>query len=221
MLLVSIQQPAQPDVILTAVAGNPTVCRLESVNPFSDAWVDGVQPGTLVQPLGGAATSLKDCTATNRPVQVQVVGQGKTFVVSPQIEGLNFVDVALTGILMFIFSVTGSSIFLRAQNRPTACVAYALFYCTSLVFCLLNLRGFNYLWANVLLFFLAMIIRGLSTTFVCLFPYPSSEQAFIQCRLPRRPSPRRRLGRKKRFMLPYLPLGIGLLLVAISVPIFI
>jgi signal transduction histidine kinase len=205
MLLISIQQPALPDVTLTAVAGNTTVCRLVSVNPFSDAWVRGVQPGTLVQPLGEAATSLKDCAATNRPVQVQVVGQGKTFVVSPQIEGLNFVDVVLTGILMVIFSVTGSSIYLRAQDRPTAGVAYALFYCTSLVFCLLNLHGFNYLWANALLFFLAMIIRGLSTTFVCLFPYPSKEL----------------VGRKKISMLPYLPLGIGLVLVALSVPIFI
>src|SRR5436305_1621154 len=70
MLLVSIQQPALPDVTLTAVAGNTTVCRLVSVNPFSDAWVRGVQPGTLVQPLGEAATSLKNCAATNRPVQV-------------------------------------------------------------------------------------------------------------------------------------------------------
>src|SRR5258706_7542029 len=60
MLLVSIQQPAQPDVTLTAVAGNPAVCRLESVNPFSDGWVECVQPSTFVQPVGGAATSLND-----------------------------------------------------------------------------------------------------------------------------------------------------------------
>src|SRR5258706_7909466 len=82
MLLVSIQQPAQPDVILTAVAGNPTVCRLESVNTFSDGWGDGVQTGTLVRPLGGAANSLKDFAATNRPSQIQGGGQGKTFAVS-------------------------------------------------------------------------------------------------------------------------------------------
>src|SRR5258707_10165953 len=52
MLLVSIQQPAQPDVILTAGAGDPTTCRPESANRFSGAWGDAVRPRTLGRPMG-------------------------------------------------------------------------------------------------------------------------------------------------------------------------
>src|SRR5690349_17340854 len=49
--------------------------------------------------------------------------------------------------------------------------AAALFYCTALAPCLFNLRSTNTLWINLLGFLLAMLMRGLSATFACLFPY--------------------------------------------------
>ena len=69
-----------------------------------------------------------------------------------------------------------------------------------MILCLLNLRGANFFWLNLLGFTLAMLVRGLSVTFVCLFPYPL-EKGQVRKRAP---------------IQPYLPLLAGAALAILS-----
>src|SRR5205807_10369029 len=110
--------------------------------------------------------------------------------------------IAIGVILALIFNVTGIAIFLRAQDRPIARVTYALFFWTALSLCLFDLHRTVALWINLLGFILAMMIRGLSATFVCLFPYASEQSNH----------------HRRARLLPYVPLLAGLLLAALSLP---
>ncbi len=200
-VLISMQQPQTPDLSLAPVAGKPGVCQVVAVRPFSEAWVHGVQAGIQVRVSGSGQSS--NCQVATQTIQLQFMGPvDHTVSVSVLAPPVDFGRIATGVILALIFNVTGIAIFLRAQNRPMARITYALFSCTALSFCLFNFHSTNALWINLLGFILAMVIRGLSATFVCLFPY-SSEQSN---------------HRRRARLLPYVPLFAGLFLAVLSLP---
>lgn len=200
-ILFNLGKPATADITLVPVVDHPGVCQIVTARLFSDAWVHGLQTGVqikIVNPL-----SDNTCTVSPLTMAFTIVGLPEHIInvdiVTPP---LDFISIATNLILALIFDVTGIAMFLRAQNRPTARITYALFACTALLLCLLNLRGGDAFWLNLLDFTLAMILRGLSTTFVCLFPY--------QAEKPRTHTYTR--------MLPYLPLLAGIVLALLSLP---
>jgi signal transduction histidine kinase len=65
---------------------------------------------------------------------------------------------------------------------------------------LLNLRGTNYFWLNLIGFTIAMLVRGLSVTFVCLLAYPLQAPGI----------------RQSQPLKPYLPLIAGIILAIFS-----
>jgi signal transduction histidine kinase len=186
---------------LAPVAGHPGVCRVITTRLFSDAWVHGLQAGVQIKIVGPPSDST--CTVSPLTMAFTIVGLPERIinvdVIAPP---LDFMSIATNLILALIFDVTGIAMFLRAQNRPTARVTYALFACTALLLCLLNLRGGDAFWLNLLDFTLAMILRGLSATFVCLFPYQAEQ-------------PREHTYTR---ILPYLPLLAGIVLALLSLP---
>jgi signal transduction histidine kinase len=204
--LSSINQTQTPDVSLAPVAGHTGLCQVVAVQPFSESWVHGIRAGMQVRVSIADSGQPANCIITSQRIQLEAVELPARAisidVLSPPVD---FFKITTNLILALIFSVTGIAIFLRAQNRPTARVAYALFYCTALTLCLFNPRSTNMLWINLLDFLLAMMMRGLSATFVCLFPYTSQTN--------RRRAPAR--------LLPYLPLiaGIVLALLSLSMPL--
>lgn len=201
-VLAHLGTPTTADMTLTPVAGSPGVCQVAALRPFSDPWVRGLQPGVQIRIFGTAANN--PCAITTTQVRLTVVGlpgPGHDISVMVQSTPVDFLDLALVFFLATIFDVTGVAIFLRSQNRRLARVAYALFTCTALIICLLNLRGANYFWLNLLGFATAMLVRGLSVTFVCLFTYP----------------PEARNTRDKRLIKPYIPTIIGAALAAFNI----
>ncbi|HEY1350778.1 MAG TPA: ATP-binding protein [Ktedonobacteraceae bacterium] len=190
---------ASVDVLLSPVEGRPGVCQVVALRPFSVAWVRGVQPGVQVRIVAGPQRGT--CRLPLSVVRLEVVGlPASAFTVDVRSPPVDFFDVAIVLLLAVIFDVTGIAILLRAQHRQTAWVTYALFTGTALILCLLNLRGAGYFWLNLLGFTTAMLVRGLSVTFVCLFHYPFEQKA------PRRFTPVR----------PYIPLLVGVLLALLS-----
>src|SRR5581483_3933174 len=197
--LANLSGPARADVTLAPVAGKPGVCQIVALRPFSDAWIRGAQPGIQVKIMG--ASQNDTCAITTPSVQLEIVGMpANEFKVIVQSPPVDFLDVAIAILLAVIFDVTGIAIFLRAQNRQTAWITYALFTCTAFILCLLNLRGADYFWLNLLGFTTAMLVRGLSVTFVCLFHYPFKEGE----------------ARRSIPLRPYIPLLIGVLLAIFS-----
>lgn len=191
-VLANLNNPASRDITLAAVKGNPGVCQIVAIRPFSDAWVRGVQPGVQVRIAGAPAQS--PCAITASTLSLKIVGlPGQHLSVNVLSPPVDFPNLAIALLLATIFDVTGIAMFLRNQNRPTARTTYALFTCTALTLCLLNLRGANYFWLNLLDFAATMLMRGLSATFVCLFPYP------LEAGKKRRRAP----------VLPYIPLLVG------------
>ncbi len=202
LLLVSLQQPAAGSVTFSAVAGDPTACRIVKFEPFTEAWLKGFQQGSIVHmaqnpsQVLNCATLAGSLSVSPRSVDKGPIGQDNLLHVSPTFPTTDFATVALVSILTLIFNIAGITIFLRAQDRPTARVTYGLFYTTSLLFSVLIAYGYDYLWINLLTFFLTMMIRGLSTTFVCLFPRPIDWQE----------------GRQRARFLPYIPFGLAVLI---------
>ncbi len=200
-VLANMEVPAAADITLAPVAGSPGVCQVIALRPFGDAWMRGIQPGLQVRLAG---TSQGDpCKVTTPAIRLEIVGlpgPGRDFEIVSQSRPVDFLDLATVIFLVIIFDVTGIAIFLRAQHRASARVTYALFTCTALILCLINLRGANYFWLNLLGFTLAMLVRGLSATFACLFAYPlEAAQA-----------------RKRAIIWPYIPLLIGAVLAIFS-----
>lgn len=201
----NLNTPASADMTLAPVAGSPGVCQVVALRPFSEPWMTGAQPGIQIR-LGGASAN-NPCALTSQRVQISVVGLPipmQRFEVMIQPQPVDFLDLALVFVLAIIFNVTGIAIFLRSQNGPLARVAYALFTCTGLVLCLVNLRGASYFWLNLLGFTMATLVRGLSVTLVCLFAYPLSQQSI----------------RRRPPIKPYLPLlvSVGLALFSAFLP---
>ena len=172
-VLANLGTPTSADMTLVPVANNPGVCQIVALRPFSDPWVRGLQPEVQVRVMGAPRSN--PCTLTGQEVRLEILGlpgPGRNLAVHIQAPPVDFLDLALVFFLATIFNVTGIAILLRSQNRPLAYIAYTLFTCTALILCLLNLRGANYFWLNLIGFTIAMLVRGLSVTFVCLFAYP-------------------------------------------------
>lgn len=203
-VLFNLGKPATADITLAPVAGQPGTCQVVTTRLFSDAWVHGLQAGLHIKIVG---------SLPNDPCAISPLTTAFTFMSSPKhtisvdvvAPPLDFMNVATDLILALIFDVTGIAMFLRAQNRPTARVTYALFACTALLLCMLNLHGSDAFWLNLLNFTIAMILRGLSATFVCLFPYQAEKSR----------------TRKYTHILPYVPLLVGIVLALLSLPIAI
>lgn len=203
LLVVSLQHPAPRSVTFTAVPGKPTACRIIQVEPFTDAWLKGIQPGTIVYAEANPFQTLNCSTLTGSlrvsPITTPI-GPENVLHVSPTFPPADSSTIALIIFLTLIFDAAGITIFLRAPDRPTAHVTYGLFYTTSLLFSIFIAYGYDYLWINFLTFFLTMMIRGLSTTFVCLFPRSGGW----------------RDGRQRARFLPYIPFAIALLIILCS-----
>ena len=206
LLVVSLQHPAPRGVIFAAIPDDTTACRLVKAEPFTDAWLKGYQQGTIVHAaqnpsqLLNCATLTGSLRATSKAVDSGPFAQETLINVSPTFPTIDFTTVALISILTIIFDVAGITIFLRALDRPTARVTYGLFYTSSLMFSIFIAYGYDYQWINLLSFFLTMMIRGLSTTFVCLFPRPVDRQA----------------ERRHARLLPYLPFAVAVLIILSS-----
>ncbi|HEY3992374.1 MAG TPA: hypothetical protein VGM01_05775, partial [Ktedonobacteraceae bacterium] len=200
-VLINLGTPATADMILAPAANNPDVCEVVALRPFSDPWVRGLQPEIQVRVMG--APENNPCKMSGQAVRLEILGlpgPTRNLEVHVQPAPVDFLDLALVFFLATIFNVTGIAILLRSQNRPLAYVAYALFTCTALILCLLSLRGANYFWLNLIGFTIAMLVRGLSVTFIYLFIYPLE---MIHAR--RRPP-----------LKPYIPLFAGVMLAIFS-----
>ena len=200
----SYGQPGVPALTLTPLAGHAGVCRVSYIRPFTEAWLVGLQVGESVRVSGPGALA-QTCLAPDVVVQVRAAALEQTLVanaVPSPVDGLN----VLTGVAL-LFSVMGSAILLRAVHRPVARVTYGLFYCTSLLFCLLSIQRMNALWASVLSFVLVMVIPGFSVTFVWLLPSTSS------------PEPGGQAAKHRRPFLRYSPLLAAGGLVVIGMPL--
>ncbi len=204
-------QPGQPDVTLAPVAGNPNVCSISHVTTFTDAWVNGIQPVMLVHIVASPFPDLyasdvirsAHCQNVAFPVFVQVIDQNTLLFLNTSSGPFNTVNQLLALFLTIIFSLTGITIFLRANDRPVALVAYGLFYLASLIFFLLNLQ--TTLWINVLLYILGLVTWGMATTFICLLPYPTSKP----------------VRRSTWSISPYTFLVAGIVLTIVSLPVII
>ncbi|MGI9060104.1 MAG: sensor histidine kinase [Ktedonobacteraceae bacterium] len=210
---ISFGQPEEPTITLAPLVENPGACRVVHVIPFTDAWLSGMQAGEIVQ-VSGANAGTQSCLTANETIHVHAVGPERVFVANAAPLHVDFLGVTLAIMLTIIFNVMGISIFLRALNRPVAHVTYGLFYCASLMFFLLGVQRVNYLWVDVLLFVMAMVVRGLSTTFVCLFPRASST-SYGQGRAGRAGQ----VAQKRAQLLLYSPLIAAIALVLVGVPL--
>lgn len=204
-ILISLRQPAPRSITFVAVPDDSTACRIVTTKPFTDAWLKRIQPGTIVHTEKNSLHPI-DCNTLSGSLRTQTTGQ-QTHLPLPDQESLLYVSstppsidlttIILMSILTITFDVAGIAVFLRAQDRSTAYVTYGLFYTISLMFSLSIVYGYDYFWINTLTFALTMVVRGLSTTFVCLFPRPIDEHS-------ERPPTR---------LLPYVPFGIGVLII--------
>ncbi|GCF07195.1 sensor histidine kinase [Dictyobacter arantiisoli] len=179
ILMITSIHTNHPDVTLVPVPGQPDICRITNVAPFSEAWRNAIHTGTVIYPThpdAGQQPPLADCQL-NRDVDVATTPNGTPFKLHASGPPISTQDILLAGLLALIFELAGIAIFFRAQQRPTARVTYALFYCVSMLSSLFGTMSFNIQWNNLLILNLQIMISGLSTTFVCLFSYPNTTQS--------------------------------------------
>ncbi|HZR40431.1 MAG TPA: ATP-binding protein [Ktedonobacteraceae bacterium] len=100
-----------------------------------------------------------------------------------------------------IFYLVGIIIFLRISTLSTASVAYGVFLCSSLIFCLFNIS--SYRESVIAMSLLAVIAHGLAATFTCQLVFPTGWS----------------IGRLR--ISPYIPLMLSLSLCSISLPILL
>ncbi len=211
LAFVRLHQAGQPDMTLAPVAGKPGFERITSVATFTDAWINGIQPGMLVHIIGPDLSPINHFVLPNNsrseshPIFVQVIEQGTIVHLNTAPQSLNIANLSSAILLAIIFSLTGITIYLRASDRPVARIAYTLFYFTSLIFFLVNVN--NTLWTRLLLYILGLVTWGMATTFVSLLP---------------RPQPGCKKDAKSRMRVsPYTPLIIGIILTVVSVPVIL
>ena len=211
---ISLQRPVQPDITFAPIAGKPGFGRITSVATFTDAWINGVQPGMVIQIIGHDPADInnfgpiENFKPVSRPVIVKVLDQGTIIHLNTAPQSIDIVNLFPTFLLIIIFSLTGITIYLRASERPIARIAYILFYFTSLIFFLININ--NILWARLLLYILGLVTWGMAATFIALLP---------------RPHPNCMKDAKRKIQVsqisPYMPLLIGVLLTLVSVPVIL
>lgn len=204
LLVVTSQQPA---ITLQQVNGEGGVCRVVSIGPLTEGWLKGVQPGAIVRPLTPPfpfpSPSLQNCRIVGDQAVLEVIAAGPHTIFPVHITSTPPVttDLIIAGVLALTFALAGIIIFMRAQDRPTAQVAYGLFYMVSFMSSLAVVPNHTLTWVGTPIFII--LTSGLSTTFVCLFPHPHNYQTN---------SPR-------SSWLPYFPLGIGIFLALLNLPI--
>jgi hypothetical protein len=165
----SFGQPGHPALTLAPIPGQGGLCRVAQIQPFTEAWLFGMQAGDVVR-VSSTGASARVCLAPDVVVQVPTTPLEPTLAANVALPPLEVPQLALEGILALLLNLLGSAILLRAVHRPVARVAYGLFACTSLLFCLLSIQWTNILWSSLLLFILGTLVPGLAATFVCLFP---------------------------------------------------
>lgn len=204
LVILAVKRGGVASVALTHIAGHAAECRVSSVAPFSEAWLYGIKVGDIVQ-VATAKNGASQCPAPNTTIQLHIANQEIRLTANSAPGQDNFFDAALEGLLTMIFTATSISIFLRAANRPVARMTYGLFYCVSLMLCLLAAAGTNFTWVNALLFILLMLVRGLSTTFICLLTHTSSYME----------------KGKRVSILPYAPFISALALIVVPLPLIL
>jgi signal transduction histidine kinase len=214
LALVSLQRPGHPDITFVPIAGKPDAGRITSVAVFTDAWINGVQPGMLIHIIGPdpAAIShfapIENFQSVSHSVFVKVMNQGTIIHLNAAPQSIDVGNLFPALLLVIIFSLTGITIYLRASDRPVARIAYILFYFTSLIFFLININ--NTFWTRLLLYMLGLITWGMAATFIALLPRPHPHQN-------RKKGARRRLQVSQ--VSSYIPLLTGVILTLVSVPV--
>jgi signal transduction histidine kinase len=214
LAFVSLQQSGQPDITFVPIAGKAGFGRITSVATFTDAWVNGIQPGMRIHIIGPELSAINHFAPPNNfqpaahSVFVQVIDQGTIVHLNTAPQSTDTSNLFPTFLLVIIFSLTGITIYLRASDRPIARIAYVLFYFTSLIFFLININ--NTLWIRLLLYILGLVTWGMAATFIGLLP---------------RPHPNCKKDAKRRIQVSqvssYIPLLIGIILTIVSVPVIL
>ncbi|MBO0795028.1 MAG: hypothetical protein J2P36_29330, partial [Ktedonobacteraceae bacterium] len=205
---INLFQTARPDISLAPVAGRPDVCRIVQVATFTDAWVNGIQPGMLVRKVDKPfldryeTGTLTNCQLSSQSLYVEVIDHNIILRLNAALSPRAIPQLILAAVMAIVFSLTGITIYLRALDRPTGRMAYCLFYCTSYIFLLVNAQ--SQLWINIIFYILGLLTWGMAATFVWLLP-----------RAPRPP-------KKHRWRVsPYTPLVVSVILVACNLPIIL
>jgi signal transduction histidine kinase len=211
---VSLQRPGQPDITFVPIAGKPDSGRITSVATFTDAWINGVQPGMLIHIIGPDPSAInhfapmENFESVSHTIFVKVINQGTIIHLNAAPQSIDVGNLFPALLLVIIFSLTGITIYLRASERPIARIAYVLFYFTSLIFFLININ--NTLWTRLLLYILGLVTWGMAATFIGLLP---------------RPHPNCKKDARKRIQVSqvssYMPLIIGVILTLVSVPVIL
>ncbi|GCE26749.1 hypothetical protein KDA_22330 [Dictyobacter alpinus] len=197
LLIINTQQSQHPEVTLTPVAGQTGTCQVVNVAPFSEAWANNVRVGSVIQLLKPpfSPEQAQNCQLTGNVLATNGTG-GPPFTLHAAPQALNSLDTFIATFMALLFALAGIAIFFRSQDRPTARIAYILFYVVSLMCTLFGTFNLNVPWTNQLFLNLLILTTGLSTTFVCLFPHPQVNHR----------------TRQRYTWLPYLPLAIGIFL---------
>ncbi|GHO86613.1 sensor histidine kinase [Dictyobacter formicarum] len=206
LILLNKNQSTHPEVTLAPVNGRPGICQVLNVTPFTDAWTNNVRVGSVIYPKERPFPPghIQNCQLESNIVATTEPG-GHPFTIHASPQAMNPVDVFIAGILALIFDTAGIAIFFRSKDRPTARVAFILFYVVSLMCSLFGTFNLNVHWASALFINLLILTTGLSTTFVCLFPHPLLNHT----------------TRQGLRWLPYVPLGVGIVLMLLNlVPIW-
>jgi signal transduction histidine kinase len=199
-------QSGHPAFTLAPIPEQVGLCRVAAVQPFTEAWLVGIQVGDVVQ-VTGTRTDAQACLAPGVVVHVQTGPLEPALVANVAPPLVEVPQVALEGVLALLLNLLGSAILLRATQRAVARISYGLFFCTSLLFCLLSIQWTNMLWGGLFLFILGKLVPGLAATFVCLFPTRSS------------PGETGQIVQRKWPLLRYSPLLLTGGLVILSVPL--
>ena len=207
LLIFNAAQSTYAEVLLAPVDTNARLCRIESIAPLSEANRLNVQVQTLVRILPVDASGIKNCeiTSSSSSIRVETVGSGSPIYFTIRIyhTAHDIADIIVTSMLACIFGIAGIAIFIRAQDRAMARIAYGLFYTVSLIFCLFYIQNLHIPWVSTLLLSLILITNGLSTTFVSLFPGPRKKANSLI----------------KSVISPYTPLIMSVILVLLALPV--
>ena len=212
---VSLQRPGQPDITFVPLAGKPDFGRITSVAIFTDAWINGVQPGMFIHIIGPDPAihpfaPMEKFQSVSHTIFIKVIAQGTIIHLNAAPQSIDLSNLFPALLLVIIFSLTGITIYLRASERPIARIAYVLFYFTSLIFFLININ--NTLWTHLLLYTLGLVTWGMAATFIGLLPRP-------------RPRPNCKKDARRRIQVSqassYIPLLIGVMLTLVSVPVIL
>lgn len=168
------------DVQFAPVERRTDICRITYVVPFTNAWINGIQPGMLVQakkpPFPDHHNEfgmLQNCQPTSSSLFVRVIDRDLFLFLDTSSPG-PLPHTIITCIMTIILSLTGVMIFLKATDRPIAWVSYCLFLLSATLLLLSDVQ--NQLWVNITFYSLGMMLWGITATFVCLLRRSPQQQ---------------------------------------------